>query len=48
MKGDDIMKCKWIEGHECKRENPTKEDCICCLLAKIYKQQWELASTSIV
>jgi len=42
------MKCKWIEKHECKREHPSKEDCICCLLAKIYKQQWELASVSIV
>ena len=42
------MKCKWIEGHECKRENPTKEDCTCCLLAKIHKDLWEIAAGSLV
>jgi len=46
--GDNIMKCKWIEDHECKRENPTNEECICCLLAKIHKDLWSIATSSVV
>jgi len=42
------MKCKWMEGYECKRENPTNEECTCCLLAKIHKDLWEIAATRIV
>jgi len=39
------MNCKWLNEVECTRENPTDEECICCLLAKIYVRQIRVAES---
>ncbi|MEA1993946.1 MAG: hypothetical protein U9N35_06095 [Euryarchaeota archaeon] len=42
------MQCKWIEGKECPRENPTEGECTNCLLALVHKDLWEIAASSLV